>query len=48
MRRFAKIARALGNRTTKQVASRLQKYFQKLRAAGLPVMQRLDFILFII
>lgn len=37
MRRFAKIAKALGNRTTRQVASRLQKYFQKLHAAGLPV-----------
>lgn len=41
MRRFAKIARALGNRTTKQVASRLQKYFQKLHAAGLPVPGRI-------
>lgn len=40
-RRFAKIARALGNRTTKQVASRLQKYFQKLHAAGLPVPGRI-------
>lgn len=37
MRRFTKIAKALGNRTAKQVASRLQKYFQKLHAAGLPV-----------
>lgn len=37
MRRFAKIAKALGNRTSRQVASRLQKYFQKLHAAGLPV-----------
>lgn len=37
MRRFAKIAKALGNRTARQVASRLQKYFQKLHAAGLPV-----------
>lgn len=37
MRRFAKIAKALGNRTPRQVASRLQKYFQKLHAAGLPV-----------
>lgn len=36
MRRFTKIAKALGNRTPRQVASRLQKYFQKLHAAGLP------------
>lgn len=41
MRRFAKIAKALGNRTTRQVASRLQKYFQKLHAAGLPVPGRI-------
>lgn len=41
MRRFAKIARALGNRTVRQVASRLQKYFQKLHAAGLPVPGRI-------
>lgn len=37
MQRFAKIARALGNRTTKQVASRLQKFFKKLHSAGMPV-----------
>lgn len=41
MRRFAKIAKALGNRTARQVASRLQKYFQKLHAAGLPVPGRI-------
>lgn len=41
MRRFAKIAKALGNRTPRQVASRLQKYFQKLHAAGLPVPGRI-------
>lgn len=41
MRRFAKIARALGNRTTKQVASRLQKFFKKLHSAGLPVPGRI-------
>lgn len=41
MRRFAKIAKALGNRTTKQVASRIQKYFIKLHKAGLPVPGRL-------
>lgn len=41
MRRYAKIARALGNRTSRQVASRLQKYFQKLHAAGLPVPGRI-------
>lgn len=41
MRRFAKIAKALGNRTARQVASRLQKYFQKLYAAGLPIPGRI-------
>lgn len=41
MRRFTKIAKALGNRTPRQVASRLQKYFQKLYAAGLPVPGRI-------
>lgn len=41
MRRFTKIAKALGNRTPRQVASRLQKYFQKLHAAGLPVPGRI-------
>lgn len=41
MRRFTKIAHALGNRTPRQVASRLQKYFQKLHAAGLPVPGRI-------
>lgn len=41
MRRFAKIARALGNRTTKQVASRLQKFFKKLHSAGMPVPGRI-------
>lgn len=41
MRRFAKIARALGNRTTQQVASRIQKYFKKLYVAGMPVPGRL-------
>lgn len=40
-RRFAKIARALGNRTTKQVASRLQKYFKKLHSAGMPIPGRI-------
>eukprot|EP01130_Rhizamoeba_saxonica_P009414 TRINITY_DN3825_c0_g1_i1.p1 TRINITY_DN3825_c0_g1~~TRINITY_DN3825_c0_g1_i1.p1 ORF type:complete len:358 (+),score=64.11 TRINITY_DN3825_c0_g1_i1:255-1328(+) len=35
--RWEKIARALGNRTPKQVASRVQKYFIKLAKAGLPV-----------
>lgn len=37
MKRFAKIARALGNRTTTQVASRIQKYFKKLHSHGLPI-----------
>ncbi|CAD7080756.1 unnamed protein product [Hermetia illucens] len=41
MRRFAKIARALGNRTTKQVASRIQKFFKKLHSVGMPVPGRL-------
>lgn len=41
MRRFAKIARALGNRTTKQVASRVQKFFKKLCSAGMPIPGRL-------
>ncbi|XP_021941899.1 ZZ-type zinc finger-containing protein 3 isoform X2 [Zootermopsis nevadensis] len=36
-RRWQKIAAALGNRTTKQVCSRVQKYFIKLHKAGLPV-----------
>ncbi|XP_034670009.1 ZZ-type zinc finger-containing protein 3 [Drosophila subobscura] len=40
-RRFAKIAKALGNRTTQQVFSRIQKYFQKLHEAGMPVPGRL-------
>jgi len=35
--RWEKIARALGNRTPKQVAIRVQKYFIKLAKAGLPV-----------
>uniref|UniRef100_A0A146L2J3 ZZ-type zinc finger-containing protein 3 n=2 Tax=Lygus hesperus TaxID=30085 RepID=A0A146L2J3_LYGHE len=34
-RRWKKIAAALGNRTTKQVCSRVQKYFQKLQKAGI-------------
>ncbi|CAG9770991.1 unnamed protein product [Ceutorhynchus assimilis] len=37
MKRFAKIAKALGTRTPHQVASRLQKYFLKLYKAGLPI-----------
>lgn len=41
MQRFAKIARALGNRTTKQVASRLQKFFKKLHSAGMPIPGRI-------
>ncbi|XP_046567444.1 LOW QUALITY PROTEIN: ZZ-type zinc finger-containing protein 3-like [Haliotis rubra] len=36
-KRWQKIAVALGNRTTQQVASRVQKYFIKLAKAGLPV-----------
>ncbi|XP_043287116.1 ZZ-type zinc finger-containing protein 3 [Venturia canescens] len=37
MRRWTKIANALGNRTPKQVSSRVQKYFLKLLRAGLPI-----------
>ncbi|CAD5118529.1 unnamed protein product [Dimorphilus gyrociliatus] len=36
-RRWEKIARALGNRTTLQVQSRVQKYFIKLAKSGLPI-----------
>jgi hypothetical protein len=36
-KRWQKIASALGNRSTAQVASRVQKYFIKLAKAGLPV-----------
>jgi hypothetical protein len=36
-RRYEKIAKALGTRTTQQVASHVQKYFIKLAKAGLPV-----------
>jgi hypothetical protein len=36
-RRWSKIAKALGDRTPKQVASRTQKYFIKLAKLGLPV-----------
>ncbi|XP_014253055.1 ZZ-type zinc finger-containing protein 3 [Cimex lectularius] len=39
-RRWKKIAQALGNRTTKQVCSRVQKYFQKLQKAGITVPSR--------
>jgi len=35
--RWEKISRELGNRTPKQVASRVQKYFIQLAKAGLPV-----------
>ncbi|XP_065067950.1 ZZ-type zinc finger-containing protein 3-like isoform X2 [Rhopilema esculentum] len=40
-RRWEKIARALGNRTPKQVSSRVQKYFIKLARAGLPIPGRI-------
>ncbi|OCT82540.1 ZZ-type zinc finger-containing protein 3 isoform X2 [Xenopus laevis] len=36
-KRWQKVADELGNRTAKQVASRVQKYFIKLTKAGLPV-----------
>lgn len=35
--RLVKIAKALGSRTPKQVASRVQKYFKKLHEANLPI-----------
>ncbi|KAJ8971080.1 hypothetical protein NQ317_014753 [Molorchus minor] len=41
MRRFQKIAKALGNRTVQQVTSRVQKYFLKLYKAGLPIPGRI-------
>ncbi|XP_055843742.1 ZZ-type zinc finger-containing protein 3 [Episyrphus balteatus] len=41
MRRFAKIAHALGNRTPQQVASRVQKFFKKLHSVGMPIPGRL-------
>ncbi|KAI9317384.1 hypothetical protein BX666DRAFT_1936765 [Dichotomocladium elegans] len=40
--RFHKISKALGTRTTKQVASRVQKYFIKLAKLGLPVPGRVS------
>lgn len=40
-RRFEKISKALGTRTTQQVASHVQKYFLKLAKAGLPVPGRI-------
>lgn len=40
-RRWQKIADELGNRTAKQVASRVQKYFIKLTKAGIPVPGRI-------
>lgn len=40
-KRWEKIAAALGNRTLKQVASRVQKYFIKLAKSGLPVPGRM-------
>ncbi|CEJ00393.1 hypothetical protein RMCBS344292_14449 [Rhizopus microsporus] len=39
--RFNKISKALGTRTPKQVASRVQKYFIKLAKLGLPVPGRI-------
>ncbi|KAM7358009.1 ada2a-containing complex component 1 [Cochliomyia hominivorax] len=41
MHRFTKIAKALGNRTARQVSSRVQKYFQKLHSAGMPIPGRI-------
>lgn len=39
--RYERIARALGNRTTKQVTTRILRYFERLARAGLPVPGRL-------
>lgn len=39
--RWERIARALGNRTPKQVASRVQKYFIRMTQAGLKVPGRM-------
>ncbi|GAA5797523.1 hypothetical protein HPULCUR_002911 [Helicostylum pulchrum] len=39
--RFHKISKALGTRTQRQVASRVQKYFIKLAKSGLPVPGRI-------
>lgn len=39
--RFNKISKALGTRTPRQVASRVQKYFIKLAKLGLPVPGRI-------
>ena len=35
--RYEKIARAMGNRTKAQIASRVQKFFKKLNEANLPI-----------
>ncbi|KAK9763491.1 hypothetical protein K7432_009783 [Basidiobolus ranarum] len=40
--RFSKISTALGTKTPKQVASRVQKYFVQLAKAGLPVPGRVS------
>ena len=40
-KRYQKIAKAMGTRTTQQVASHSQKYFIKLANAGLPVPGRM-------
>ncbi|CAI2186723.1 16765_t:CDS:10 [Funneliformis geosporum] len=44
--RFKKISEALGTRTPKQVASRVQKYFIKLAKHGLPVPGRIPSVSF--
>ncbi|XP_022909965.2 ZZ-type zinc finger-containing protein 3 [Onthophagus taurus] len=41
LRRYKKIAAALGTRTVQQVCSRIQKYFLKLKKAGLPIPGRI-------
>ncbi|ORX59463.1 hypothetical protein DM01DRAFT_1381068 [Hesseltinella vesiculosa] len=40
--RFNKISQAMGTRTPRQVASRIQKYFTKLAKKGLPVPGRIN------
>lgn len=41
--RFRKIAEALGTRTTRQVASRVQKYFIRLAKLGLPIPGKMNY-----
>lgn len=47
-KRFKKIAAAMGTRTPRQVASRVQKYFIKLAKAGLSVPGRIPNVAIVI